>query len=318
MRVLITGACGFVGQQLARELLVHGHELVLATHERTSMKVAGETLPATPCDVRDHAGIQALVGTAKADAVAHLAGLAQVIDAAKDRTRLSSINTVGVHNLCAAIAAVATRPTAGLFASSAFVYGNAYQGRVEINEDSPVQPHTPYGHSKLAAEHVGQCFEGEAISFYVARPFNHIGPGQTTSFVCPGFAQRILNTPAGGSIDVGNLASRRDFCDVRDIVRAYRLILEKKPPSRLFVLGSGQSVAIQEILDHLLQISGKQVGSHVNPGLYRPSDPCDMIADSRLAHKQLGWSCEIPLRRSLADVYAALAAHDKISESLPQ
>ena len=118
MRVLITGACGFVGQQLAHELLVHGHELVLATHERTSMKVAGETIPATPCDIRDQAGIQALVGSANVDAVAHLAGLAQVIDAAKDRTRLSSINTVGVHNLCAAVAAVTTRPTAVLFARS--------------------------------------------------------------------------------------------------------------------------------------------------------------------------------------------------------
>lgn len=316
MRVLITGACGFVGQQLARELLVHGHELILATHLRTSMTVAGQVLPATPCDIRDYDGLLDLIGKTKPDAVAHLAGLAQVVDAAKDRTLLSSINTLGVHNICSAIAATSTHQVSVLFASSAFVYGNAYKGKVTINEGSPVQPHTPYGHSKVAAEHIGQCFEGDSLAFYIARPFNHIGPGQATNFVCPGFAQRILDTPAGGTFEVGNLASRRDFCDVRDIVRAYRLILERRPPARIFVLGSGLSVPIQEVLDQLLQISGKHLVSRVNPTLYRPSDPCDMVAGSSLAEAQLGWTCELPLQRSLADVYAALAAHANISETL--
>ena len=138
---------------------------------------------------------------------------------------------------------------------------------------------------------------------FVARPFNHIGPHQDTSFVVSGFAARIRDAQNNGTIETGDLTSIRDFTDVRDIVRGYRLILERAPSQRIFVFGSGQPVPIQDILDNLIAISGKDITTKVNPLLLRPRESAHYIASTTLAAKVLGWKPAIKLLDSLNDIW---------------
>ena len=306
MRILVTGACGFVGHYLALELLAGHHDVVLVTRDKHELTLSGRTHKSYPCDIADSGQVEALIAKFQPEAVVHLAGLAHVVEGAKNRQRLSLTNTVGVHNLCAAIESAAKEKVQLLFASTALVYGSDHKGQVVVDESTPPQPNSPYGSSKLAAEYIGRTFESDRLSFYVARPFNHIGPGQAPNFVCSGFAKRIFDASTDGVIEVGNLSARRDFCDVRDVVRAYRLILERRPAQKLFVLGSGRSVPIGDMFEALVQISGKRVVSRINPEYYRPDESFYLEAGTQLAKSVLGWHCEIPLSKSLTDIYQAL------------
>lgn len=302
MKILITGATGFVAGHLVRELEKAHHELILTCmgdpksngHESFAM------------DITDEAAVFARVKATKPDAIVHLAGMSHVAEAAAHRELLARVNIVGTHHLCAA----ASRLSHGvkfLFASSSQVYGQPESGDSVFSEHSPVKPINAYGHSKLAAEGVIQVYQAQQFKVSIVRPFNHIGPGQHINFVCPSLAKRILEAQAGGTIQVGDLNVYRDFTDVRDVVNAYRLILEKDLQHQTFVVGSGTAVKISEVLDKLVKISGKRVTTQVEPSLLRENDPQKMIADPSLLERTLGWQRSYSLERTLTDIYESLA-----------
>jgi GDP-4-dehydro-6-deoxy-D-mannose reductase len=143
------------------------------------------------------------------------------------------------------------------------------------------------------------------LSCYIARPFNHIGPGQHDSFVCPALAKRIKLAKNGDSIDVGNIHAKRDFSDVRDIARAYRLILEIQPSERIFVLGSSKTHSVLEVIQIFTKISGKSISTRISPDLLRPNDNATICADTALAQKILGWQCKIEFESTLNDIFQA-------------
>jgi GDP-4-dehydro-6-deoxy-D-mannose reductase len=184
--------------------------------------------------------------------------------------------------------------------------GDKTTGRHSYCEQDPTFPRGEYGLSKLAAEAAAQMFDSENFRVYRARPFNHIGPGQDPSFVVPGFARRIAACEPGGTIETGNLSAKRDFCDVRDVTRGYRLIIEKQPAERCFVFGSGKSVTIQSVFDELVAVAGKKVRAQPTANLVRKNDEAEILANSALAERVLGWLPEIKLGQSLADVWAEL------------
>ena len=137
------------------------------------------------------------------------------------------------------------------------------------------------------------------------RPFNHIGPGQRPGFVVPDFAQQIAAIEAGQSppvMRVGNLAARRDFTDVRDVVRAYQGLITQGEPGQAYNVGSGRSHAIQEVLDKLLSMSQVEITVESDPARMRPSDTPDIICDATKLHQQTGWQPTIPFEQSLIDV----------------
>jgi GDP-4-dehydro-6-deoxy-D-mannose reductase len=147
-----------------------------------------------------------------------------------------------------------------------------------------------------------RTFTSENFRPYIVRPFNHTGPGQSTDFVCPGLAKKIAEAPDGGTVKVGNLDAWRDFTDVRDVVRAYRLVLEKRPEEDLFVVGSGKAVQIREVWDRLVKLSGKNLKFEVEKTLLRAKEPQTQVAATKLAEKILGWrpKYEVPeILRSL-------------------
>lgn len=302
MKTLITGASGFVAPYLAQELERSGHAVVLSSHTRKKVRVGDADRATTLCDLTDADAIAAMLRELKPDAVVHLAGAASVGRSWTDRTESIESNLVTTQQLCRSLYRHEC-PVTLLYTSSALVFAVGDDDLHALSENDPVNPTIPYGMSKLAAEAVVSAFRADHLSAYIARPFNHIGPGQSSEFVCAALAERIARAKDGDEIRVGNTSSSRDFSDVRDIVRAYRLILEKKPASPLFVLGSGRTVTIKSILDQLIALSGKRLRVVHDQALERPSDPKAVVSNPRLAKEQLGWRCEIPIEQTLKEIY---------------
>ncbi len=245
----------------------------------------------------------AVIQWAEPDALVHLAGISNVSNNEPNRTeQIIAANVDTTRVLCKALRAL-NKPATFLFISSGLVYKPLIEQDIRCyDENSELGPVNDYGWSKLAAESNVNLYDGGSLKTYIARPFNHTGPRQDFRFVCPSLAQRIILANDGEKIPVGNIKAERDFTDVRDIARAYRLILEKQPTQRVFVLGSGQSYSIQEILNCFIEYSGKTISYEVAPELLR-TEHARVLARPYLAEKILAWTPEISLNQTLRDVY---------------
>jgi GDP-4-dehydro-6-deoxy-D-mannose reductase len=220
------------------------------------------------------------------------------------------VNVLGTAELLAAARALQTSPTV-LVVSSAEVYGVVRPDQLPLGEDTPTAPATPYAASKLAAEAVAlQAWRGYRQNVIVVRPFNHIGPGQSPNFAVPALAKRIVEARRLGadSLRVGTLTTRRDFTDVRDVVVAYRLLIERGVPGTVYNVCSGQDVAISEVAAHLLSLAGAELELVTDPELVRPVDVPVLRGDASLLRAATGWHPTIPLATTLADVLTSWEA----------
>jgi GDP-4-dehydro-6-deoxy-D-mannose reductase len=175
-----------------------------------------------------------------------------------------------------------------------------------LSESSPVQPASPYALSKLAQEMVASE-DADPIQVSIARAFNHLGPRQAAGFVAADFARRIADIEAGrapAEIAVGNLAARRDLTDVRDTVRAYRLIGLRGQHGRVYNVCSGRTVVIRDLLDMLLARTNVPITVRIDPARFRPIDQPVVLGDAGRISSELGWNPEIPLERTLDDLLA--------------
>ena len=292
MRSLITGGRGFVGHWLADHLVDLGDEVVVIDRE---------------VDVTDPAALLAALVSAAPEAIYHLAALTHVGKSWDDPLQVLQVNVIGTAVLLAAARECGTDPRV-LVTSSAEVYGAVTDPtRLPLREDSPTAPLTPYAASKLAAEAlVQQAFLGHGQSVITVRPFNHIGPGQTPDFAVPALTKRMVDAErqGTGSIPVGNLTARRDFTDVRDVVRAYRLLIESGEPGNLYNVCSGRDVEIKEIADELLALTGASLKFETDPALMRPVEVPVLRGDPSRLKEATGWEPKIPLEETLADVLA--------------
>lgn len=308
MVTLITGATGFVGRFVAEEFLAHGHDVIATGTESGTLPLTAGELPVHRFDILDKAGMAARLAEWQVDKVVHLAAISHQGEAAKDLALLYDINVLGCRYLTEVLVAQ-QRPIDLLFVSTALVYDPAHCLAADgshhvMSERSPAIPSGVYGQSKLAAENTIRLLTaGSKVTPYIMRPGNHIGPGQRPIFAVPSFAQKIAAAADGGTFEVGNVTVARDFTDVKDIVRAYRLVLEQRPQESLFTLGASKSVTIEAILAALLAKSGKSLTYKTNPQFVRPGEPQDIVIDATLARKVLGWQPEIPLATTLAAVY---------------
>ena len=187
-----------------------------------------------------------------------------------------------------------------LIACSALVYRNSTSAH---REDDPIAPSTPYAVSKLAQEMLGT--RATDLPVYLARPFNHAGPRQSHDFVTSSFARQIAEIEAGLAapvLRVGNLSSRRDITDVRDTVRAYRLIVERGRPRRPYNVCAGRAYAISDLLKMLVEMSSSRVRLEEDPARMRPSDTPVLLGDRSRIGAEAGWEPEIPIERTLADL----------------
>ncbi|MCB0353282.1 MAG: SDR family NAD(P)-dependent oxidoreductase [Bdellovibrionales bacterium] len=303
MRVLVTGACGFVGHYLANVLRKAGHEVLGTVFELEGKHYPQQTeFQTTSLDITNSEACQQLVQEFSPEVVYHLAGIAFAPLAAREFDRAMAVNVNGVYRLCEALPEGSTF----VLASSGEVYGKVELSDLPLDESFEAKPANPYSLTKLLAENVvSYAARKRLLKGYVLRPFNHIGPGQAESFVAASFAAQLARIALGLQqpvIRVGNLEAERDFMDVRDVVRAYQLVLGAPPGT--YNLSSGTSVSIQALLDILIDISGIDVRIEQDPDRMRPSEVREVRGSFERSLKAFGWKPEIDIETSLRDIYS--------------
>ncbi len=297
MRVLITGAAGFVGSQLSRRLAAEGHD-VAGTYIGAPPDLAGVEL--YEADLLDPAALAQAVAKARPEAVVHLAGLSHVGESWRRPAEYFRVNVLGAENMLRAAAGARL-----VAASSAEVYGAVPEREQPIPESRAVAPQSPYALTKAAMERLAL-----AAGAVVVRSFNIVGPGQASRFALPAFAGQLAAIHAGRQrpvLQVGNLAARRDFLHVEDAVAGYRAVLERGEPGGVYNLGSGQALSIADALERLIALSGVEARVEVDEARFRPVDLPLLAADgSRL--RALGWAPQRTLDDALRDLWAASAS----------
>lgn len=299
MRVAVTGADGFVGRWLGRELAAAGHEVVGASGGAP--------------DVTDASALGTWLAGARPAAVVHLAAIAFGPAAAADPGAAFAVNVGGTINLLEAARRLSPMPVV-LIPSSGEVYGRPATGELPLREDAPLRPAGPYALSKAAQEASGLAAHARhGLPVVVTRAFNHTGPGQRTEFVVPAIAARVAAVAEGRALTVpiGNLDVARDFLDVRDVVRAYRLLLEgwgagAVRSGTVVNVSSGRAVTIRRIVEALCHAAGVEAPVVVDPGLVRPDEAPEVRGDAGALMALTGWRPEIPIERTLADVLAEI------------
>jgi GDP-4-dehydro-6-deoxy-D-mannose reductase len=285
VRIWVSGAGGFVGTHLAPHLEAGGHALVAVDHE---------------VDVRDPAAVERSIAAAQPEAVVHLAALASVVRGLEDPALAARTNALGTLHVLRAVARVA--PSARvLLVSSGEIYGAG--GEAPHDESAPLAPTTPYARSKAAADLLGACFADRGLDVVRVRPFSHTGPGQSDSYVAPSFARQIAEIEAGRrapELRVGNLDSIRDVLDVRDVVDAYRRLLDRRVPAGVYNVARGSGVAVREILALLLSLSRVEPVVRVDPALWRPASAA--VGSAERLRRATGWQPRVALGDTLRAV----------------
>lgn len=306
-KVLITGITGFAGSFLAEHLLENPDNALCGTFlsEKSLANVAAikDKLDLVKVDLTQKEAVESLVAQKNPDMVFHLAALAAVGKSFVDPIGTFHNNVDSEIFLLEALRQ--QNPQAKvLIISSGDIYGYIKPEDVPVDEETPLRPGNPYAVSKIAQDFIGlQYALGYKMPVVRARPFNHIGPRQASGFVVSDFAQQIVKIEKGEQepiLKVGNLEAKRDFTDVRDIVRAYVLLLEKGEIGEVYNIGSGIAHSVQEILDKLTSLSSAKISIETDPTKLRPSDIPEILVDNTKI-KNLGWTPEIPLEKTIED-----------------
>lgn len=305
MRALVTGATGFVGRHLLEALREAGYETLACGGPHDT--------DALPIDLVDLSTLRAALDLGKPDVVFHLAAATFVPDAIASPMETYVINVRGTANVAQAVREYvrdAGVPVRLLFTSSAEVYGLAPPENFPLRETCALNPANPYAASKAAAEMV---LLGEMHAFgldvVIARAFNHIGPGQSDRFVVASFAAQLAKIAAGDSpqLFVGNLDARRDFLDVRDVVRAYVALARDGKAGEIYNVCSGTARPIRDVLRELIISAHLPVEVRDDPARLRPSDVPLFVGDSSKLRAETGWEPRIAFTASIRDIYRAAA-----------
>jgi GDP-4-dehydro-6-deoxy-D-mannose reductase len=305
MRALVTGATGFAGKYLTVALRETGYETVACGGPRDH--------DALPIDLLDLSSLRAALDVSRPQVVFHLAAATFVPDSLVTPMATYETNVRGTANLAQAVREYMQSTGAKvrmLFTSSAEVYGMQPPATYPLRETVAPSPANPYAASKAAAE---MLLLGEAHSFgldvVIARAFNHIGPGQSDRFVVASFASQLAKIARGAApqLYVGNLDAKRDFLDVRDVVRAYVALASDGTSGEIYNVCSGTARAIRDVLRELIIAAHVPVEVRDDPARQRPSDVPLSLGDPGKLHAATGWTPQIPFAASIRDIYRAAA-----------
>lgn len=299
MKALITGGRGFVGRHLADVLRSAGH-----TVEALDLSGPPGAAIHHECDIRDFDRLVAFMRAIRPDWVIHLAAWSSVGLSFKNPTRAFEINAQGTVNLLEAVRGLGLNGRV-VIVSSAEVYG-ASEVEGLVDEDNPIAPASPYALGKACGELGALYYSGVGgVDLIIARAFNHTGPGQADVFALPSFARQVAEAEKGlrkPVLYVGNLDVVRDFTDVRDVVRAYHLLLEGNPPGTLYNVCSGRGYRLGDLVGRLVSLSGVRMEITVDKDRWREAEIPSLIGDNRRIVRDLGWRPEIPIDTTIADL----------------
>jgi len=311
MRALITGITGFVGSHLAEYLLSKNYEVFGTVRWRSKRDniahlEAKKAITLFDTDIKDPGSVRGTVASAKPDEIYHLAAQSFVPASWSAPAETLDTNIQGQLNILEAAREVVPGAKVHVVGSSE-EYGLVYPEEVPITEDQPLRPLSPYGVSKVAQDMLGwQYFQSYGLNVVRTRAFNHTGPRRGEVFVTSSFSRQLAEIAKGrreAVIKVGNLEAKRDFTDVRDVVRAYHLVVTKGKPGEVFNICSGIGRSVQSVMDLLLEISGLDVKVERDPARMRPSDVMVLEGSFERIKKSLGWQPTIPFEKTMRDLY---------------
>lgn len=305
MRALILGAAGFVGQYLYRHIADDlGWDVTVTKLENERLGFDADT---RDLDILEKDAVLALVKDVMPDVIFHLAAQSSVALSWKRPDLTVDVNVKGSLNVLEALREYAQGVRIVLIGSGE-EYGFVREDEVPVNEENPLRPGNLYALTKAAQTMAGQIYaRAYGLDIVMVRAFNHIGPGQAPIFVVSDFCRQIAQMEAGrreATLRVGNLGAKRDFTDVRDVVRAYGLLAQKGVSGTIYNVGSGQAYGIDEVLAIALKKSLVPICVEVDPDRLRPSDVPILLADISKLRRDTGWEPEIPLDRSIDDTLA--------------
>jgi GDP-4-dehydro-6-deoxy-D-mannose reductase len=292
MKAVVTGSHGFVGPHLIAHLEASGDDVTGLDRQS-----------ADPFDVTDYARVRERLGDDQPEVVYHLAALSHVGESWENPTESFRVNAEGTLNVLRSCAELQTERVVVVLSSEE--YGHVDEADLPITELAPLRPVTPYGATKCAADLLAlQAFLGDGLPTVRVRPFGHTGPGQSPRFVVPALASRIARAERDGAdeIPVGSLDAVRDLSDVRDVVRAYRLLAERGEPGEVYNVCSGVGVSVQEIADRLLDRARRPIKLVTDPDLVRPVDVPRMVGSNAKLRAATSWTPELSLDQTVADV----------------
>ncbi|WP_027087817.1 GDP-mannose 4,6-dehydratase [Cohnella panacarvi] len=308
MKALVTGISGFVGSHMAEFLLGKGVEVVGTIRNRSRMnhiESIAKELHLVECELRDPFSVETLIQSEKPDYIFHLAAQSFVPTSWNSPMDTIANNIAGQLNLLEAVRRYDV-PARIQIACSSEEYGHVESHEAPIRETNPLRPLSPYAISKVAQDYLGyQYFKSYGLRVVRTRTFNHTGPRRGEQFVTSNFAKQIADIEKGLKppvIYVGNLEAKRDFTDVRDVVRAYWLALEKGAPGEAYNIASGTCWSIADMLRLLLSFSEVKIEIRQDPARMRPSDVELLLGNYDLFHDATGWSPEIPFERTMEDL----------------
>jgi GDP-4-dehydro-6-deoxy-D-mannose reductase len=310
MRVLITGITGFAGSHLADYILSEHKDAELYGIKRWRSRMENiehlkDKIRILECDLRDGYSVKSIMEAIHPDKIFHLAAQSFVPTSWNAPAESLSTNILGQLNLFEAVRSLKINPWIQLACSSE-QYGLVNENELPIKETNPLRPMSPYAVSKIGQDYLGyQYYISYGINIVRTRGFNHTGPRRGEVFVCSDFAKQIVDIEKGKKepvIYVGNLKAKRDFTDVRDMVKAYWLSLEKCKAGEVYNICSGKAFPIQEVLDLLLSMTDAKIDVRQDKSRLRPSDVPVLVCDSSKFRNETGWKPSIEFKQTLRDI----------------
>ncbi|WP_373218833.1 GDP-mannose 4,6-dehydratase [Ruminococcus sp. 5_1_39BFAA] len=300
-KVLIFGVGGFVGSYLSREFIEHGYAVIGTDKTRSS--ILPSEVGFYESDLLETEAVEGLVNKIQPDIIVNLAAISSVGASWNIPQTTMQVNVVGALNIMEAAKKSEKKPKI-LFVGSSEEY---VISDFPMNEDRPLNASNPYGISKVTQEQFAKLYrEQYGLKIYCVRPFNHTGVGQRDSFVLPSFCKQVAEIEKSGEpgvMKVGNLKVKRDFSHVKDIVRAYRLIVESDNCELIYNVGSGNAYSLEEMLRYIVSLSSQEIKIEVDQSRFRPTDQPVICCDYNLIKTELGWEPQYTVFDALKEMF---------------
>ena len=297
-KVLIFGISGFVGPYLAEEFHSHGYEVYGSDIVRS--KTIPEYVTFSECDILDGKQVSGLINSVMPTHIVDLAAISSVGLSWKIPQKTVAVNVEGTLNILEGAKEILPRI---LLIGSSEEYETSDK---PISESTPLNANNPYGISKIMQEEFSKIYRKRyGMKIFHVRAFNHTGVGQSDSFVLPSFCKQVAEIERSGRpgvIKVGNLSAKRDFSHVKDIVKAYRMVIESDDCETVYNIGSGMAHGLDDMLDYIMKFSRQDISVEVDPERFRPVDTPMICCDNSLIREKLGWRPEYSVFDALREI----------------